>query len=459
MRYHIDRAPHGIVFALSLSDLFNNHKFNFNGVNVGGGRTRNTFLDWFLVPKERPSIEKAPVKEHYIDIPGANGGLDLSESLTGSPVYDYAEGDIEFTILNDRVIPILNNDGEVTKEVSVNWEVLNRDIRNFLNGKKMYMMLEDDPSWYYYGRFGVEKYDSSEASNSKIKINYKVYPYKRLTLYDSSSDIYRNMYFDSYPLFDSDTKSLFSSFWRRTSVELYPNNPLTVSFNGETPNDLPCGDENVTVTFGVQKLSKAFIPKIKYYKYGEDGSAVDTIEAYLNTEVSSKIETTKVRGVALTNKYSRWDNRSAYNHILFSDNAITLSTTYPAAFDLTKSYKKDDVVSYISYQENIKWILKAKEDITPTGEETDIDITKWDVDELAMNYKKYSSSQKYVKNDIVYVINDEEWPNKVVLVKATTAVDRVPFNADNWTTDVGTLTLSDLYSPVKVSIIYDIGVM
>ena len=128
MRYYLDRGVHSVVFATSLDDLYKNHKINFNGINVGSGTTRHSYLDWFLVPKERPSIDKAPLKEHYIDIPGTNGGLDLSESLTGFPLYDYIEGEIEFIVMNDRKLPTIDNNGYLTKETDISWELLNRDI-------------------------------------------------------------------------------------------------------------------------------------------------------------------------------------------------------------------------------------------------------------------------------------------------------------------------------------------
>ena len=105
-RYHFDEHPHSIVFGMSLDDLYDNHRTNFDGINVGAGRTRHTALDWFLIPKSRPSIDKATLKEHYIEVPGMNGGLDLSESLTGSPLYNYIEGEFEFTIRNEKHYPI-----------------------------------------------------------------------------------------------------------------------------------------------------------------------------------------------------------------------------------------------------------------------------------------------------------------------------------------------------------------
>ena len=48
-----------------------------------------------------------------------------------------------------------------------------------IQGRLLKVVLEDDPTYYYVGRFYVSDW-SSEPSYSKIKINYNVAPYKVL---------------------------------------------------------------------------------------------------------------------------------------------------------------------------------------------------------------------------------------------------------------------------------------
>ena len=62
---------------------------------------KNTWDDWHLVPASRPLFNPPTVKTKIIDIPGANGNLDLSDSLTKYPVYNNREGQIEFIVMND----------------------------------------------------------------------------------------------------------------------------------------------------------------------------------------------------------------------------------------------------------------------------------------------------------------------------------------------------------------------
>lgn len=359
-RYHLRRIPHSIVFATTLEDLYNNHKINFDDTNIGAGKTRHTSLDWFMAPTERPSIEKAAVKENYIEIPGINGGLDLTESLTGFPLYNYIEGSFEFNILNDRKLPILNSNGEKIGEKEISWEVLNRDIRCFLNGKRRFMMLEDDPGWYYEGRFTVEKYDSSEPSNSKITISYKVYPYKKLTTC-IECDNPLNSFFDSLSLAKDDLSELQISFWDKTNIELSPDNSLV--YDGTVRRELPCGEERVTIKIKVQRASTACRLMAQFTK--PDGNVVENIDTPIGTNEIT------LRRFVLTN--------TRYQGCLYSDNSLTISLNLPAEYDGNTDYKTGDYISYDN--DGTTEILVATEDITAPSQ---FDISKWEVDETAM---------------------------------------------------------------------------
>lgn len=127
---------------------------------------RNTFDDWGLIPSSRPLFVPPKKKTNYVDIPGANGALDLSEALTGFPVFNDREGSIEFYVDNPT--------GQVTPGL---WAQRYSDISSWLNGKKMTAVLEDDPNWYYQGQFNVDSW-KSDKDRSKIVISYRVDPYK-----------------------------------------------------------------------------------------------------------------------------------------------------------------------------------------------------------------------------------------------------------------------------------------
>ena len=121
----------------------------------------NTWDDWRLIPTSRPLFNPPPPKVKTLEIPGGDGVIDLSQSLTGYPVYQNRTGSIEFVVLNGF------------KE----WQEAYSDIMDYLHGQRMRAILEDDPDYFYEGRFSVNAW-KSEKDNSKITIDYDVGPYK-----------------------------------------------------------------------------------------------------------------------------------------------------------------------------------------------------------------------------------------------------------------------------------------
>lgn len=122
----------------------------------------NTWDDWHLVPSTRPVINPPSVKQKIVDIPGGDSVLDLSESLTGYPVFNNREGTLDFIVMNDY--------GE--------WHERYSEIMAYLHGRTMRAILEDDPDFYYEGRFAVNQW-KSDRNFSRISIDYSVKPYKR----------------------------------------------------------------------------------------------------------------------------------------------------------------------------------------------------------------------------------------------------------------------------------------
>lgn len=122
----------------------------------------NTWTDWHLIPASRPTMSFPKPSSNMIEIPGRDGTYDMSTYLTGTVTYGDRTGSFEF---------IVDNGHE-------NWITIYRKIATYLHGKKLYMCLaDDDPGYYYEGRFSVNSWKSDPA-NSKIVIDYQVGPYK-----------------------------------------------------------------------------------------------------------------------------------------------------------------------------------------------------------------------------------------------------------------------------------------
>lgn len=122
---------------------------------------KNTYADWHIVPEMRPAIVPPTPKFIYDDLPGASGSLDLTTSLTGLVNYNDRSGTISFIVLN----------GFGT------WHERYTEIMHYLGGKKMRMILADDPEYFYLGRYNVNAW-TSEEHWSKIDIDYRVEPFK-----------------------------------------------------------------------------------------------------------------------------------------------------------------------------------------------------------------------------------------------------------------------------------------
>lgn len=129
---------------------------------------KNTWEDWHLIPTSRPVVSPPSPKTQAVEIPGANGQIDMTEALTGYPLYSNRTGSFEFIVVNDTYSLV---------EYHEDWAEVYSEISNYLHGRKMKMVLEDDPDWYYEGRFAVNSWKSGDHF-SNITIDYNVEPFK-----------------------------------------------------------------------------------------------------------------------------------------------------------------------------------------------------------------------------------------------------------------------------------------
>lgn len=125
--------------------------------------TKNTYDDWQLIPSEKPNIKMPEVKTAYVELPGVDGNIDLSETLAGRVLYGMRSGNLTFYV-----------DGWSTR---ANWYTLTSEIANFLHGQQVRLVLEDDPNWYFIGRVSIDEIQTSEYYN-RIVLAYNLRPYK-----------------------------------------------------------------------------------------------------------------------------------------------------------------------------------------------------------------------------------------------------------------------------------------
>lgn len=153
---------HSMIFADTLDDIPFYNATNRNPKGTEGVSYRHSFDSWHMVPTSRPSIAIPTVKDNYIEIPGSNDSIDLTEALTGYPLYNMREGSQEFLVLNDYE----------------NWISIHDKLIRYLHGRSKIMILEDDISHYYIGRWKVNEW-RSDKERSMVTLDYKLKAYKK----------------------------------------------------------------------------------------------------------------------------------------------------------------------------------------------------------------------------------------------------------------------------------------
>ena len=127
----------------------------------GETKKYNTWDNWHLIPSSRPTfVQPSPVYK-FVDIPGADGQKDLTDYLIGRPTYSNRQGSFEFIVANGW--------GE--------WFMRRTELAKYFNGRYLKCYFEDEPKYYYYGRFFFKDW-KSDANFSKVTIEYQVKPYR-----------------------------------------------------------------------------------------------------------------------------------------------------------------------------------------------------------------------------------------------------------------------------------------
>lgn len=179
----------------------------YHSITIG---SRNTWRHWHLIPSSRPLVNPPNVKAAFIEIPGADGALDLSDTLVGRATYGNRSGSWEFYVDNGYS----------------DWATLYSEIMAYLHGQLLKAVLEDDPLFYYEGRFSVNQWNS-DPYYSRIVIDYNVGPYKMYSITDGDRW--------EWDPFNFETDSIHS--YRNMVVK--KNEELVVTIQGDVMDIVP----------------------------------------------------------------------------------------------------------------------------------------------------------------------------------------------------------------------------
>ena len=129
------------------------------GVTIGEKHTLKDWnLGWTAITLGFPEP-----KTYEQDVPGADGTLDITEAVTG--------GDVKY---KNRSLTL---EFETPDEDFFEWGSIVSDIANYLVGKKMKIILDTDPSFYYIGRLTIDV-EKTDRINGKLVMSGEVDPYK-----------------------------------------------------------------------------------------------------------------------------------------------------------------------------------------------------------------------------------------------------------------------------------------
>lgn len=123
---------------------------------------KHSYRDWGLLTKSRPKISPPQAKLKLIQVPGSDAVIDLTERLTGQVHYEMRTIKFEFIVMEKRE----------------RWPSLHSEILNYMHGKRIRIIMDDDPNFYYEGRVTVGSLDP-EKKTAVLEMEAQVEPYKR----------------------------------------------------------------------------------------------------------------------------------------------------------------------------------------------------------------------------------------------------------------------------------------
>lgn len=120
----------------------------------------HSYKDFGLVPTSKLIINLPSPKLEYLDMPGMQGEIDITESLGGEVLYEMRTGSFEFLVSDPE-----------------KWQEVYGKLLSTAHGKKTNIVLDTEKDYVYQGRMWVSEF-KSDKNYSLITLDYKLEPYK-----------------------------------------------------------------------------------------------------------------------------------------------------------------------------------------------------------------------------------------------------------------------------------------
>lgn len=127
------------------------------GVTFG---TKHSYKDFGLILTSK-SINLPNLKTETEDVPGMDGALDLTDAITDDVKFKNRKLSFTFTVI-DPVKQFL---------------IILSQVTNFLHGKKLRVVIDDDKNYYYEGRCQVNQFKTDKRTATLV-IDCDVAPFK-----------------------------------------------------------------------------------------------------------------------------------------------------------------------------------------------------------------------------------------------------------------------------------------
>lgn len=162
--------------------------------------TCHSLRDLGLHPRSKPRIISPDIQSDPQEMPGHDGLLDDAEEMDGTVHFFNREGVFEF----------VNIDGRET------WDACEKRLKR-LHGRKKQIVLDEDPTGYYYGRLHVDEpeYDS-EGGKAFYTVTADLEPFK----YDFSTTI-EPWLWDPFSFIDGVIRNYGSKEINDSSITIY----------------------------------------------------------------------------------------------------------------------------------------------------------------------------------------------------------------------------------------------
>lgn len=133
---------------------------------------KNTLTDWGMILLQDLNIGEAKAKTQYIDVPEADGALDLTNALTPVPVYEMRQ--ISFSLFAGK-----QPGGQGGPQTEHDFARTRAALSGYCSGKKRRVWFPDDPEHYFLGRLQVG--GKSGYNSGQVTVTMQAEPWRYRT--------------------------------------------------------------------------------------------------------------------------------------------------------------------------------------------------------------------------------------------------------------------------------------